>query len=103
MKNNKLQTKDIDKLSVLLFLSELSGKWATLHPGYSHSVCNAMPPETPPKLIKSVMGNLVNRGYVDGCTCGCRGDFVLTDKGVEAIKLNTAPVIDDLFDKSNFN
>ena len=27
------------------------------------------------------MRALIRRGLVEGCECGCRGDFVLTDKG----------------------
>lgn len=27
------------------------------------------------------MASLIRRGLVDGCGCGCRGDFMITDKG----------------------
>lgn len=84
MKNNKLQTKDIDKLPVLIFLSTL-GKWGTIHPGFDNSVLLAMPDGIPPKLATSVMRTLIANGLVDGCACGCRGDFTLTDKGKELI------------------
>lgn len=88
MKNNKLQTKDIDKLPVLKFLGNL-GKWATIHPGFDNSVLQAMPADISPKLAASVMRTLIANGLVDGCACGCRGDFELTEKGKEVLNART--------------
>lgn len=81
-----MQTKDIDKIPVLQFLKDQNGRWATLHPGFEHSVCNALPEDLPPKLVHSVMRNLIKKGYVDGCDCGCRGDFVITEKGLNLLE-----------------
>lgn len=47
------------------------------------SVVEAMPPGTPWKLRLAKMGQLIRRGLVDGCFCGCRGDFYITDAGRE--------------------
>jgi predicted transcriptional regulator len=44
-----------------------------------------MPDETPVKLARAKMGMLIRRGLVDGCTCGCRGDFELTAKGADLL------------------
>jgi hypothetical protein len=44
-----------------------------------------MPKDTPPKLKLAKMQSLHRRGLVGGCTCGCRGDFEITDKGLAAI------------------
>jgi hypothetical protein len=41
-----------------------------------------MPPDAPDKLILAKMNKLLRRGLVDGCGCGCRGDFEITDKGL---------------------
>jgi len=30
------------------------------------------------KLLLAKMSKLIRRGLVDGCACGCRGDFTLT-------------------------
>lgn len=27
------------------------------------------------------MNQLIYKGIIDGCPCGCRGDYELTDKG----------------------
>lgn len=92
-----MQCKDIPDLPILLFLTALElakriGKiecdWAnrfekTFSNGEFNprSVRHAMPDGIPGKLVVAKMGMLIRRRLVDGCTCGCRGDFVLTDKG----------------------
>lgn len=36
--------------------------------------------------IKAIMYKMVEKdGYAGGCGCGCRGDFCITDKGLELI------------------
>lgn len=49
--------------------------------GYPNSVQQAMPANTPQNLVRAKMASLIRRGLVDGCGCGCRGDFMITDKG----------------------
>ena len=83
-----IQTKDIDKIAVLEFLKEKQGEWCTLHNGFNNSIGNAMPEGIPIKLRLSVMRNLINRGLVEGCPCGCRGDFEITRKGLEYLEEN---------------
>lgn len=36
-------------------------------------------PEFPEKVIRAKCRQLIKRGLLDGCTCGCRGDFELTE------------------------
>lgn len=43
--------------------------------------CVPYPEGVPPKVAHAKMKNLVRRGLVDGCLCGCRGDFQITAKG----------------------
>lgn len=38
--------------------------------------------DAPDKLLLAKMRRLISRGLVDGCTCGCRGDFEITQKGL---------------------
>lgn len=40
-------------------------------------------PDIPMKVCQAKRRQLIKRGLMDGCTCGCRGDFTLTDKGRE--------------------
>ena len=49
-------------------------------------VLNAMPTGTPLKIALAKMGILISRGIVNGCACGCRGDFVLTVKGRDLVQ-----------------
>ena len=61
------------------------GRWLFRYPG-DDSVMAAMPPETPEKVAMAKMSALIRRGLVTGCTCGCRGDFEITDKGAAFIE-----------------
>lgn len=85
-----MQCKDIPDRPILEFLDSLNGKWANWFGNeYKESVTHAMPDGVPEKLALAKMRQLMNRGVVDGCGCGCRGDFVLTDKGrAELCKVN---------------
>lgn len=44
-----------------------------------------IPPEIPFKVYFAKLRALHRRGLIGGCTCGCRGDFEITDKGLELI------------------
>ena len=80
-----MQAKDIPEIPILEFLQ--ARKWS--HPvrpgcmfkGFDNSVFNAMPDGTPEKVGRAKMDALIRRELVSGCTCGCRGDFEVTDKG----------------------
>lgn len=75
-----MQCKDIPTRPIIEFIDSL-GRWATMFEGYDNSVMNVMPPDIPEKLAKAKMARLIKHGLVNGCTCGCRGDFELTAKG----------------------
>jgi hypothetical protein len=36
----------------------------------------------PRKLLIAKLAHMQRRGLIDGCTCGCRGDFEVTEKGM---------------------
>lgn len=76
-----MQCKDIPDLPILRFLSE-HGR-CVRYAGYPKSVTNAMPDEIPERLALAKMATLIRRGLVDGCVCGCRGDFEITRKGAD--------------------
>jgi hypothetical protein len=79
-----MQAKDIPNEPVLEFLAGLD-RWATIFPGYDNSVQKAMPEGTPEKVARAKMYALIRRGWVDGCVCGCRGDFEITNAGRETL------------------
>jgi hypothetical protein len=81
-----MQAKDIPDGPVLDFIHENGGigcNWfaADLDGVNPSSVRHAMPDDTPDALVHAKMRRLIRRGLVDGCDCGCRGDFELTEKG----------------------
>lgn len=89
MKNNRPQCKDIPDIPILIFLLDLpcfpgskikmGGTW--FGSDFENSVTHAMPEWVCRRLALAKMGMLIRRGLVDGCACGCRGDFELTEYG----------------------
>jgi hypothetical protein len=53
---------------------------------------NLEPPysELPDRLFRAKMGKLINKGYLTGCNCGCRGDYEVTAKGLALIQASPA-------------
>lgn len=89
-----MQAKDLPERPILEFLSSVrertqrAGTWfkpEDVSALWDNSVLNAMPIGTPPKVALAKMRALIKRGLVEGCGCGCRGDFLLTDKGRAAL------------------
>jgi hypothetical protein len=79
-----LQIKDIPDKPILEFLLVNKGIWCNWFKDRENSVRNAMPQNlASDKLILAKMSRLMDRGLVDGCDCGCRGDFEITPKGEE--------------------
>lgn len=81
-----MQCKEISDYVILRFLEQnpqrwhnWSGDWGEGIP--SNSVLNVFPPDAPAKLVLAKMRILIRRDLVDGCACGCRGDFHITPKG----------------------
>lgn len=73
MKTKILQSKDIDNTLFLrhIFLINYSlSRSASITDFY-----------LPFNLIKDKAKKLIKMGYIDGCPCGCRGNFQLTIKG----------------------
>lgn len=79
-----IQCKDIDEKPILKFL--FKNKICILHDDYDNSINKSFPYNTPQKLIIAKLYKLVKRGLIDGCCCGCRGDFSITNKGVSYLK-----------------
>lgn len=50
-----------------------------------NSVMNAMPSEWSELRARAYMRLLDKHGLIDGCHCGCRGDYELTEKGKRLI------------------
>lgn len=89
-----LQCKDIPDRPILEWLVQRKrdGKgwafWYAPEDCHHHdsSICHAMPPNTPEKIRIRKMDALIRRGLVSGCGCGCRGDYEITDKGIQYLE-----------------
>jgi hypothetical protein len=81
-----MQCKDIPDEPILSFLLKHRGQWCNWCFENEKNVSLAMPKDTPPKLKLAKMKNLIRRGLVSGCDCGCRGDFEITQKGIEELE-----------------
>lgn len=85
-----MQCKDIPDTPILAFLDGPFDDWPVAGWGTwywfddfkpKNSVLHAMPTGTPAKLALAKMRGLIARKLIDGCGCGCRGDFELSSKG----------------------
>lgn len=79
-----MQCKDIPDLPILAFVAKHGGigcNWFEIDRDNPRSVRHAMPDNLPEKLIHAKMRQLIHRRVIEGCDCGCRGDFEITDKG----------------------
>jgi hypothetical protein len=81
-----MQCKDIPDKPILEFLLQHKPKWCNWYFGDERDVHKAMPENIPNKLVINKMRQLIRRGIVTGCGCGCRGDFEITPKGEELLK-----------------
>lgn len=84
-----MQCKDIPDAPILRLLADLPGNVTAtwFGPEYANSVNSAMPTDVPPKLVRAKMGQMIRRGVVDGCACGCHGSFKITQKGRDELAL----------------
>jgi hypothetical protein len=80
-----MKCKDIPDLPILEFLARNPGKWHNWYFKDERDVTQVMPAGTPEKLVLAKMRMLMRRGFVEGCACGCRGDFEITPKGLAHI------------------
>lgn len=76
MKNGKLQAKDISDAEMMDALARTRGMNGVPEWSARSDVEGALP-SFPPKVVLAKLASLVRRGVIDGCTCGCRGDFEL--------------------------
>ncbi len=94
MGSDVMQCKDIPDEPILRLLQNAHDKgllpatYWDLEPKTRESipqlptVADAMPAGIDNRLRRAKMIMLVRRGLVDGCTCGCRGDFIITARGI---------------------
>jgi hypothetical protein len=78
------QCKDIPTIPLLEFIAQHGGigcNWFDIDFDNPRSVRRAMPSGSSNNLVRAKMRKLIASGLIDGCTCGCRGDYEITEKG----------------------
>jgi len=84
-----IQCKDIPSAPILIFISKHGGigcNWFSINKfDNPRSVRHAMLEGVPRKVVLAKMKHLISKGYISGCACGCRGDFELTERGLQVI------------------
>lgn len=74
--------KDIDTDELLAYIrdrqSEL-GRWV-LGQDFEEPYASM-----PHKVLWAKLDRMIRRGLIQGCTCGCRGDFEITNQGCERL------------------
>lgn len=73
------QCKDMPERPFLAFVEE-HGRCTWFGDQFPNSVTRVTP-GAPAKLVLAKMRQMIKKGLLDGCACGCRGDFTLTEKG----------------------
>lgn len=90
-----MQCKDIDDYQILKYLKTHAppGSFGITHwlIKEKKSVAYAMPLNINDKLRVAKMNMLLRRGLVEGCGCGCRGDWSITTKGVGFLENSENP------------
>lgn len=86
-----MQCKDIPDVVFLRSIEDTPGMTEGWEPWRSEwnvlaTLSSAMGAEIPARLFRAKAGKLIDRGLVDGCNCGCRGDYFLTEKGEAFLK-----------------
>lgn len=68
-----IQAKDVPDAAILAVV-------AARHPSWAHQWdMQEAHPGIPPKVLLAKCRSLIKRGVIDGCPCGCRGDFRYPD------------------------
>jgi len=80
-----MQCKDINEQPILEFLLKHEGQWCNWYFGDDRDIRQVFPTNCPPKLLLAKMQKMGRKGLVDGCFCGCRGDYEITEKGKQEL------------------
>ena len=83
MKRGWMQAKDIDATQLLDTIYRIAvrqQRWVN-----RWELAEAYP-DVPPKVLMAKCQRLIHADKLNGCTCGCRGDFTLTGDGYAMIE-----------------
>lgn len=77
--HNNAKAADISTKDLLHYLTQQNGLTLNIH-------LSEIYPDMPLKVVIAKMRKLINKGWVDGCACGCRGDYEITNEGHKALR-----------------
>ena len=72
MINRRPKASDIADAQILAIIRDVKGPYASMRMDIEERL-----PEFPPKVVLAKLHALVRRKVLDGCDCGCRGDFLI--------------------------
>lgn len=82
-----MKASDLSTEVILKELSKHQGNWSTWG-DKEYSMPNIQMktyPAVPTKVFLAKMKSIIQQGLSGGCDCGCRGDYEITDKGLDLI------------------
>lgn len=80
MTRKAIQAKHVDERAILEALG-LAREAMTHWHGFSVAGLAVVPE----KVLRAKLCAMKRRGLIDGCGCGCRGDWTITARGREAL------------------
>lgn len=80
MKQGRLQAKDLSTDAILRYLADRQGTWTM-----RWDLAADLFPDIPEKVVLAKIRSIMAAGLSGGCSCGCRGDLEITDKGLAFI------------------
>jgi hypothetical protein len=84
LQRKAIQAKDLDTRTLL---AQIWAETAIPYSTVSHwTLQEKYYPEIPERVVRAKCSKLSRQGLVDGCDCGCRGDWRLTYRGSQAIE-----------------
>ena len=83
--NKSIQAKHLDNYLILNWLSHQQYPATWFKDENSTSLYKIINLDVPEKVVLSKMRSLIKKSLVDGCYCGCRGNFTITEKGENLI------------------
>lgn len=91
MKNGRMQAKDLDDRLVLATIHRLAmaprshAHREPPHWVFVSDLSRALDLDDKGRLLLAKCEALIRRRLLDGCACGCRGDFELTQAGLDLL------------------
>lgn len=81
-----MKAADLDDVEVLVVVERVARETGRVNLGANREAVSDHFADTPEKVTLAKLRSLVKRGLLNGCACGCRGDFTVTDAGARKLR-----------------